>query len=41
MNYTTLFSPEANDDLTDILGWYTTQYSVDTKKRFIVEASNT
>jgi plasmid stabilization system protein ParE len=41
MNYTTLFSPEANNDLTDILGWYTTQYSVDTKKRFIVEVSNT
>jgi plasmid stabilization system protein ParE len=41
MTYTIVFTPEANSDLTDILGWYGTQDSPEAKKRFIGEMSKT
>jgi plasmid stabilization system protein ParE len=41
MSYAILFTPEANDDLTEILGWYTTQQTSDAKKQFITEVSKT
>ena len=41
MNYTIQFSPEANDDLTEILGWYKTQSTSDLQKQFIQELSKT
>ena len=39
MNYTILFSPEASDDLTEILGYYKSQSSPDLQKRFITALS--
>ncbi len=39
MNYTILFSPEASDDLTDILGYYKAQSTPDLQKRFITALS--
>ena len=39
MTYTIIFSPEANEDLTDILGWYSTQTSTEVKKRLIEDLS--
>lgn len=41
MTYTIVFTPEANNDLTDILGWYSKESSPETKKRFIGEISKT
>ena len=41
MTYTILFSPEANDDLTEILGWYSTQTTKEVKKRLIEDLSKT
>jgi addiction module RelE/StbE family toxin len=40
MTYTIQFSPEASDDLTDILGYYKAQASPDLQKRFITSLSN-
>lgn len=39
MTYTLVFTPEANSDLTDILGWYTENFAPETKKRFIGDMS--
>jgi plasmid stabilization system protein ParE len=39
MSYSIIFTPEANDDLTNVLGWYTTQSSPEVKKAFISEVS--
>ena len=33
MTHTIVFTPEANDDLTDILGWYSINFSPETKKK--------
>lgn len=41
MSYTIVFTPEANSDLTDILGWYSVESSPETKKRFIGDMSKT
>jgi plasmid stabilization system protein ParE len=41
MSYTIIFVPEANDDLTDILGWYSVESTPETKKRFIEDVSKT
>ena len=40
MNYTIQFSPEATNDLTDILGWYKEQQTPDLQKKFITAMSN-
>jgi plasmid stabilization system protein ParE len=39
--YSILFTPEANDDLTDILGWYKMQLQEDLHRRFITNISET
>ena len=39
MSYTIHFSPEASDDLTEILGYYKAQSSSDLQKRFITTFS--
>ena len=41
MKYTIQFSPEASDDLTDILGFYKSQSSPDLQRRFIQALSTT
>ncbi len=41
MSYSIVFTPEANDDLTDILGWFNTESSAETKKRYISDVSKT
>jgi plasmid stabilization system protein ParE len=41
MTYTIQFSPQASDDLTDILGFYKEQSSPDLQKRFIQALSTT
>ena len=41
MSYTVIISPEANEDLTDILGWYSTQSTKEVKKRLIEDFSKT
>jgi plasmid stabilization system protein ParE len=41
MSYSIIFTPEANDDLTEILGWFTTQTTTEIKKQFIAELSKT
>jgi plasmid stabilization system protein ParE len=41
MSYTIVFTPEANKDLTDILGWYNTESTPESKKRFIGDVSKT
>ena len=41
MNYTIQFSPEATDDLTEILGWYKEQPVPDLQKKFITAISTT
>ncbi len=41
MSHSIIFMPEANEDLTEILGWYGTQSSSDIKKVFIKEISKT
>jgi plasmid stabilization system protein ParE len=41
MPYTIQFSPEASDDLTDILGFYKDQSSPDLQRRFIQALSST
>ena len=35
MSYTIQFSPEATNDLTEILGWYKAQQTPDLQKKFI------
>lgn len=39
MTYTIVFTPEANSDLTDILGWYNENTSPEIKKKFIGDVS--
>ena len=39
MSYRILFSPEANDDLTDILGWYKESPNQSLHKQFITALS--
>ncbi len=39
MTHTIIFTPDANDDLTDILGWYSINFSPETKKFFITDVS--
>ena len=41
MSYTIQFSPEATDDLTEILGWYKEQPVTDLQKKFITAISTT
>jgi plasmid stabilization system protein ParE len=39
MTYIIVFTPEANSDLTDILGWYNENTSPEIKKKFIGDVS--